>query len=44
MELSEIKKNNEDNKNLYSLLIPTFNERENIAILVYMIKKYLGRS
>jgi hypothetical protein len=28
--------------NLYSILIPTYNERENIAILIYMINKYLS--
>lgn len=32
--------NNENN--LYSILIPTYNERENIAILIFMINKYLS--
>jgi hypothetical protein len=30
-----------DVENFYSILIPTYNERENIAILIYMINKYL---
>ena len=31
-------------KNLYSLLIPTYNERENISILIYMIDKILTKN
>ena len=31
-----------NNGTLYSILIPTYNERENIAILIYMINKYLS--
>lgn len=34
------KKNN--NKNLYSIIIPTYNERENIGILIYLIFKHLN--
>ena len=29
-------------KNLYTILIPSYNERENIAILIFMINKYLS--
>ena len=31
-------------KYLYSLLIPTYNERENISILIYMIDKILTKN
>jgi cellulose synthase/poly-beta-1,6-N-acetylglucosamine synthase-like glycosyltransferase len=37
----ENRTNNLGSDNFYSLLIPTYNERENIAILIYMINKYL---
>jgi dolichol-phosphate mannosyltransferase len=29
-------------ESLYSLIIPTYNERENIGILVYLIFKHLN--
>jgi len=27
--------------NIYSIILPTYNERENIAILIWMINKHL---
>jgi len=35
----ELKKN----ESLYSLIIPTYNERENIGILIYLIFKHLAK-
>lgn len=29
-------------ENLYSIIIPTYNERENIGILIYLIFKHLN--
>jgi hypothetical protein len=29
---------------LYSILIPTYNERDNIAILIWMINKHLEKT
>jgi dolichol-phosphate mannosyltransferase len=31
----------ENNEDKYSILVPTYNERENISLLIYMIDKYL---
>lgn len=36
------KSDNQQIKHLYSLIIPTYNERENIAILIYLINKHLN--
>ncbi len=32
----------DSNNLLYSLIIPTYNERENISILIYLIDKYMN--
>jgi hypothetical protein len=40
----ENKTKNIGGENLYSILIPTYNERDNIAILIYMINNYLAKT
>ena len=30
-------------KELYSIILPTYNERENLPLIVWLIEKYLSR-
>uniref|UniRef100_A0A3Q2E0M9 Dolichol-phosphate mannosyltransferase subunit 1 n=1 Tax=Cyprinodon variegatus TaxID=28743 RepID=A0A3Q2E0M9_CYPVA len=35
---------NKDNKDKYSVLLPTYNERENLPLIVWLLVKYFGES
>ena len=38
------KQNQQEEKNKYSIIVPTYNERLNIALIVYLIFKHLKYS
>lgn len=33
--------NSSDNKQLYSVILPTYNERENLPLMMYLLDKHL---
>lgn len=33
-----------DKENMYTILLPTYNEKENLPIIIWLIMKYLNES